>query len=50
MEYPGPLLRVGVFITLSSGLIEIFGWAAFLVAVATKEVRFCGSIDGVCRF
>lgn len=49
-EYPGPLHMGGVYITLFSGLIEIYGWDAFLTAAATDEERFGKVIDGYFRW
>jgi uroporphyrinogen-III decarboxylase len=40
----------GVYVTLFSGLIEIYGWDAFLMAAATDEERFGRVVDGYFRW
>jgi len=48
--WPDAVNMTGVYITLVSGLIEIFGWEMLLVAAGTDAERFGGVTDRYARW
>jgi len=49
-EFPDCLVTIGVYDTLFSGLISIFGWEMLLLAGGTDEARFARVIESYHRW
>ena len=49
-EYPSTLVCGGIYITMFSGLIEIFGWDVLLSAMAMDEEKFGKVIESYFRW
>lgn len=48
--FPGMVTMSGTYITMFSGLIEIFGWDAMLMAMGTEPERFGKVVEGYAEW